>query len=190
MAVKRRVFTLCSAMSLLLCAGACLFWVRSYSTWDRLFFNRAGGNDCGVFSGRGSVEAWVDEYRGPHDGSFEWTTVVPFDPAAAAAPIPYDDIVGRIPLGTWTEDYRVGGLGLLFVRRTYKDPFEPPQRRWCVRVAYGWVLGTTAVLPLAWAAGRRRRSSRRRRGLCLRCGYDLRASPERCPECGTPSARA
>ena len=57
---------------------------------------------------------------------------------------------------------------------------------WSVGVPY-WSVSVVGALLAArggWVLWRRRRAVAT--GLCPVCRYDLRASPERCPECGTP----
>lgn len=56
-----------------------------------------------------------------------------------------------------------------------------------VGVPFWAVAVLTGMLPVSWLlrhARRRQLRGRIAQGLCPQCGYDLRASPDRCPECG------
>jgi hypothetical protein len=55
---------------------------------------------------------------------------------------------------------------------------------WTVRLPHWCAATAVAAAELGALAPTWRRIKRRRRGLCLRCGYDLRFSAGRCPECG------
>ena len=63
----------------------------------------------------------------------------------------------------------------------------PPSAAYGVAVPHWMIIFACGVLPAWWALDRRRRRAQARRrtaGLCTRCGYDLRESRGRCPECG------
>jgi hypothetical protein len=63
-------------------------------------------------------------------------------------------------------------------------------RRWALAVPLLWAVGACLAVPFYWIVRRVRRRERDVDGHCPACGYDLRASFERCPECGAASPRA
>jgi hypothetical protein len=65
-----------------------------------------------------------------------------------------------------------------------EHPFEPGRLRG-IAVPDWFLLGLSIILPFRWIMKRRRQRRRKRLGLCFACGYDLRATLGRCPECAT-----
>ena len=76
----------------------------------------------------------------------------------------------------------LGGHSFLGV--SYSNGVLPYGRWWIARVPLWLITPVLLALPLhsAWKSFRSRR--RGAKNLCICCGYDLRASPGVCPECG------
>ena len=150
-----------------------VLWGRSYHACDALVRPGAPGDRVGVTSEFGVL---VFELEAPLGAAVQpgWEY---FD-----TPLPR-----RWPVRTGRfgfEAYR--GRVTHFVRL-------PPTTLWGVAVPHWGVAAVFALLP-AWHVLRRRNELARRRraadGCCVRCGYDLRATPNICPECGVASVAA
>jgi hypothetical protein len=62
--------------------------------------------------------------------------------------------------------------------------FMTPPTFTAVTVPHWFLVVATAVPTLLWLRGTLRHWRWARQGRCRSCGYDLRSSPDRCPECG------
>jgi hypothetical protein len=81
-----------------------------------------------------------------------------------------------------------GAHGFGYLKQT--DAISGEQPGWAIFWPHWFMLLLTCFLPLSWL--RRWWNQRRRfkRGQCPQCGYDVHATPDRCPECGTALAKA
>lgn len=173
--MRRLLFTILSALSLLLCGINAGEWVRSYFTADAVAY---GGQwtaaEISFVNGR--LHFW------------QWTSD---DPAMMPRVLPpglscTTSVRSRaysLPGGTITASFHLSGTTCLH-HRLKTPPFN--NTIWYVHVPCWQVALGTALLPSLWVGVWYRRRRIRQPGLCSVCGYDLRASKERCPECGTP----
>jgi hypothetical protein len=159
-AVKRRVFNLLAAMSLVLCVATVVMWVRSHWRTDLFVWGRTNGYSQ-VISMSGTVRFSNVFDAGYRSGWYH--TAYRSDPARTP---------GFILL------HRKGGG----VVRAWDE--------WTV--AFPWSVACLAFVtaPAVWLLWFRHTRIRDVPGRCRNCGYDLRATPDRCPECGTAASES
>ena len=181
--MRRRVFNLLTALSLLLCAAVVVMGVRSL--WWADIYSHAGGRRCWTFvSDRGLVRVTLYEdedtrFRGWSGGPIRtgrghnglWAELVLCDPA-------------------WPRL----GVGYHESRTDVEANWRHGNRRYRSWILPYWLLGAvTGPAAFALAVRQARRSRRRLRaahGQCPACGYDLTGNVSGvCPECGRIPAR-
>lgn len=172
------LLTACAAASLLLCVAVCVLWVRSYWLTDQLLYRGVGGQRAvRTRQGHVAVSLLLADHSNQPANSFGLTYQrdLPQPPGIEMTwrLFLYPD--ARAQIVHWERG------GFVWYTRRRSDGVL-----YVTAIAPAWSLAA-ATLPVALTLLRRRARRRRRRrqsGLCPMCGYDLRATLERCPECG------
>src|SRR5665213_110111 len=165
----RKLFTVLTALSLLLCLAGCIFWIRSYRSNESFAWNYKVVSTT-FESGRGSIMF----FELPNNGldSFKHEVSPPLDLQRQNAEFFYlsGEAIGFGPFAHFA--YR-GAFD--FRSRTFGHALLLPNWFFVMCTSGAPLLRFRKLLKRRkWAATKR----------CLRCGYDLRETPERCPECG------
>jgi hypothetical protein len=172
--LRRTLFNAATVLSLVLGAATLLLWRLSYPFGDEPCCVSLGRSCFVISSFEGSIGfGIITSYRPADEPSSlrivaHWNDV---DSASTGA-----RPTGRILLVPFGDEATHHRDGTLITR--HRTLFIP----------HWWLLIVLGILPIQWL--RRRRRSEGRAGCCVQCGYDLRATPDRCPECGTAPAAA
>ena len=186
-AMFRRLTSLASAALLLLSILSTGLWVRSYWRVDALSWERgvatAETPKCHSIylrssNGRVSLYRRWGEDESTQGGFLYLTGPDPDPDLLPQAVMVYDD-----PEQYGTTDWTRLGVRHSFCG-TQRHGCDVTMIPWAYAAVPLWALAAIALVPIV-----RRRLRGRRKGFCPACGYDVRATPSLCPECGTVSNR-
>jgi hypothetical protein len=162
--LRWRILAFLAAFALVVEFGV---WALSRFVWppaDSICVGLRRCDRCGGYD-------FICGLHGRNDGAWYYRTLIPFPPTS---------ILNNSTYLGWGDPPQLWGFSYVGYHATDVDwyyavalPF------WFVALMFG-LLFTISV---------RKLRGQKRPGLCAKCGYDLRASPERCPECGTTVVR-
>jgi hypothetical protein len=189
----RILWTAATISSLVLASAAALLWARScryhygiersLAVWEKEPAERHKWNKLlhvyGLSCGSGKVEVWESWSR----------------PLNLVSPSPlteeeWTSLARRFEVGMvkWERKQRDAGPSVSgWPIRWDRASFGPRQGRRALTVSF-WPAVLIMLLLPGWRAVRWVRKNSRVGG-CVACGYDLRATPDRCPECGSVATK-
>ena len=177
--MRRRALNFLAGLSLLLWLVVVTLWGRGYRAKDDLSWTSpARQRVLAIDSSRGQIALVVIRVQSGvgQFGAAGWQFEV-------QQPTNMHDIGSRVDF-----DWQGFGFFVKVFRSLLNGATGPWVIRWFTIAVPDWFLAIAfAVLPIVWL--RRLQMQRSRIGRCEKCGYDLRATPERCPECGTVPKR-
>jgi len=179
---RRTIIRLLIGMSLIFCVAAAVLWVRSNRVADRIEWtpHQPGSGVVGTIVKFSSCGGAMD---------FEVHTLcvdAPVDPATVRDKWEYRQTA---PGFTWETEppwiTRLSWFDFFWLDdRGVRDDPRLSDHKFFVATPYWAIIALSLLLPTGWAALHLWKRKRHPEGHCRKCGYDLRATPDRCPECG------
>jgi hypothetical protein len=205
--MRRAAYRFLIALSALFCLATLALWIRGHYARDGLWYS-TDSMRYSIHSYRGRIWFWTLSIA-PDPTAMVWTT-----PLHIGTGFEVDSVSD-----SWYAPYIGPGKGIVLETDFTEAPagWNPPTRQWfgfryvstdswypkaqlqfgyptarsrAIFIPHWGLVVLTAIFPAIAAIRFARNRNRGRDNLCLKCGYDLRATPGRCPECGHEPAPA
>jgi hypothetical protein len=168
-------------MSAVLCLAILSGWVRSYFVSDQIEWSFPTEPFIHGDSRRSTTSVGLTSTRGKLVYYYLRQLVIP-----ARAEMEFghhaDRPAGEVDGYRWPKERMSTHLTLLGT--DYRRGAGPSFIIRFLTVPYPIIFALTLLPPALWFRRRRLTLRRANASLCPTCGYDLRATPDRCPECG------